>query len=57
VAKNEEILSALEAYGTVVDLFTGVKAKFIEAGWSEAGAEMAVIRLLGSVYGADRPQV
>lgn len=51
---DDSILKALEAYGDVVGLMSGVRAKFIDAGWSPHNAEVAVITLFANITNANR---
>jgi hypothetical protein len=46
--KAEQILEAMEQAGTAVSAMTGIKKRFIDQGWSEAGAEAMTIQLLAA---------
>jgi hypothetical protein len=40
------MLEQMENMETAIASLTGLKAKFVQAGWSERGAEEAVVALL-----------
>jgi len=43
---NEQLLQAMEAAAQTVAAYTGVKQQFVDSGWSEHNAELAVIALI-----------
>jgi hypothetical protein len=44
--REEALLQLMEQAKDAVAVLTGIKAQFIENGWSDVGAEQAVIVLL-----------
>lgn len=45
---NTAFLQAMEETATAVAMMTGIRAQYIEAGWSPANAELMVIESLRS---------
>lgn len=43
---GQRMLEQMENMETAIASLTGLKAKFVQAGWSERGAEEAVVALL-----------
>ncbi len=43
---DDQIFLAQENYFKVVDLMSGIKARFVEQGWHEGHAEIATIELI-----------
>lgn len=50
----DEVFIALDKYGVVVSLMSGVRTKFLENGWSPEYAEKATIALFSRVASDDR---
>ena len=51
---SDKAFEALESYGEIVALMSGVRIKFIEAGWSLEHAEKATIAIFGGLFNAGR---
>ena len=43
---DDQIFLAQDNYFKVVDLMSGIKARFVEQGWHEGHAEIATIQLI-----------
>lgn len=43
---DDDLFLALDKYFKVVDLMSGIKARFVEQGWHEPHAEIATIDLI-----------
>jgi hypothetical protein len=43
---DDELFIALDKYSTMVELMSGVRQQFIDAGWHPAHAEVATIELM-----------
>ena len=43
---DDQIFLAQENYFKVVDLMSGIKARFVEQGWHEGHAQIATIQLI-----------
>jgi hypothetical protein len=54
VNSNPDLFGALDQYGAIVSLMSGVRTKFIESGWSHENAERATISLFSRVHSDNR---
>jgi hypothetical protein len=54
---SSKAFEALESYGEIVALMSGVRQKFIEAGWSAEYAEKATLTVFSGVFGGNRQEV
>jgi len=45
---------ALESYGEIVALMSGVRVKFLEAGWTVEHAEKATIAIFDGLFNGNR---
>lgn len=43
---DDQVFLAMDNYFRLVDLMSGVKARFVEQGWNEPHAEIATIELI-----------
>lgn len=50
----EELLQIMDMAEQSVAIFTGVKAKYVEAGWSQRGAEQMVLAQIQAVSGTSQ---
>lgn len=50
----EELLQIMDMAEQNVAIFTGVKTKYVEAGWSQRGAEQMVLAQLQAMIGASQ---
>lgn len=50
--RTTDAFEALESYGELVAVMTGVKNQFIEAGWSWPAAEMATLDIFRKLHNA-----
>lgn len=50
----EELLQIMDMAEQNVAIFTGVKAKYVEAGWSQRGAEQMVLAQIQAVSGTSQ---
>lgn len=48
-----DAFEALESYGELVAVMTGVKNQFIEAGWSWQAAELATMDIFRRLHSVD----
>jgi hypothetical protein len=51
---DEKAFKALESYAELVAVMSGVRMKFVEAGWSPENAEKATITIFGGAWVANR---
>jgi len=51
---ENKAFEALESYGDIVALMSGVRVKFLEAGWSPEYAEQATITVFGGLFRDNR---
>lgn len=51
---QEELLRIMDQAEQNVAIFTGIKVKYIEAGWTQRGAEQMVLAQIQAVSGASQ---
>ena len=54
---DDKAFKALESYAELVAVMSGVRRKFIEAGWSHEYAEKATLTVFSGVFGGNRQEV
>jgi hypothetical protein len=51
---ENKAFEALESYGDIVALMSGVRVKFLEAGWTPDNAEKATIAIFAGLFNGNR---